>query len=131
MQAPVTGRRVDYAHQQILQQLTVYLDGLYDGDVDALRSTFHPAAMLFAEVRGEIVQKSLDTYLQGVASRESPASRQEPYNMSILSVDIIGETALAKVHVKMAAFNYYNFLSMLKMNDDWVIVNKLFTHIEA
>lgn len=131
MQDPITDQHVDYAHQQILRQLTVYLDALYDGDVAALRSVFDPTAMVVGEVRGEIVRKSLDVYLQGVASRESPASRQELYGMSILSVDVVGETAAAKVHVKMAGFNYYNFLSMLKVGRDWVIVNKLFTHIDA
>ena len=131
MQTLATGERVDGVHQQILRRLTTYLDALYGGDVGALRSTFHPLALLFGEVRGEIVQKSLDAYLQGVASRESPASRNEPNGMSILSVEVIGETASAKVHVKMGDFNYYNFLSMLKMGNDWVIVNKLFTHVDT
>lgn len=121
---------VDCAHQHVLQQLQTYLDGIYDGDVDALRSTFHPDALLFAEVRGEIVQKTVDAYLQGVASRESPASLCEPYGMSILSVDVLGKTASAKVRVKVAANNYYNFLSLLRIGKQWLIVNKLYTHIE-
>ncbi len=125
MQTPV-----DCAHQRILQQLQTYLDALYDGDVEALRSTFHPDALLFAEVRGEIVQKTLDAYLQGVATRESPASRSDPYGMSILSVDVVGKIASAKVRVKVSGNNYYNFLSILNVGGDWLIVNKLYTHLD-
>ncbi|WP_137924908.1 nuclear transport factor 2 family protein [Cupriavidus sp. 2SB] len=121
---------VDGAHQQILQQLQTYLDAIYDGDVGALRSTFHPAALLFAEVRGEIVQKTLSAYLDGVASRESPATRNDPYGMSILSVEVVGKMASAKVRVKVAENNYYDFLSLLKVDGIWLIVNKLYTHIE-
>lgn len=122
---------VDGAHQQILQLLESYLDALYDGDVASLRSTFHPDALLFAEVRGEIVQKTLDAYLQGVAGRDSPASRNDPYGMSILSVDVLGKIASAKVRVQMAGNNYYNFLSLLSVGGDWQIVNKLYTHIDG
>jgi len=121
---------IDDDHQQILELLQVYLDALYDGNVRALRSTFHPKALLFAEVRGEIVQKALDIYLDGVANRESPASRNEPYGMSILSIDVIGNIASAKVRVKVTGNNYFNFLSLLRTESDWRIVNKLYTHID-
>jgi len=130
MQAHVDETDVDNAHLEILKQLQVYLDAIYDGDVAALRSTFHPAALLFAEVRGEIVQKTLDMYLQGVGSRESPASRNEPYGMSVLGVEVVGKMASAKVRVKMSGNNYYDFLSMLTVGGRWLIVNKMYTHIE-
>jgi hypothetical protein len=123
--------RVDHAHQQVVLRLSTYLDALYHGDVDTLRSSFHPAAFLFAEVRGAIMHKSLDAYLEGVASRKSPASLNEPYRMSLLSVEIVGDTASAKVQAKMGENNYHNFLSLLKVDGKWVIVNKLFTHVEG
>jgi len=125
-----TAPHVDEDHRQILELLQLYLDALYDGDARALKSTFHPNALLFAEVRGEIVQKTLDVYLDGVANRESPASHNDPYGMSILSVDVIGKIASAKVRVKVTGNNYFNFLSLLKTGREWRIVNKLFTHVE-
>jgi hypothetical protein len=130
MQSIQIQEAVDDTHLDILRQLQVYLDAIYNGTVDALRSTFHPAALLFGEVRGEIVQKSLDAYLKGVASRKSPASQNEPYGMSVLSVEVVGKMASAKVRVRMAGFNYYDFLSLLRVDRKWVIVNKLYTHIE-
>ena len=118
------------SHAQILQTLQTYLDAIYDGDVAALRSTFHPDAHLFAEVRGEIVQKTLAAYLHAVGERESPAARNAAYGMSILSVEVLGKMASAKVRVQVAENNYYNFLSLLKLGCDWLIVNKLYTHLE-
>jgi hypothetical protein len=130
MRASSIQETIDNTYHQILQQLQVYLDAIYNGDVIALRSTFLPAALLFGEVRGEIVQRSLDAYLQGVASRKSPSTQNDPYGMSILSIEVVGKTVSAKVRVKMAGFNYYDFLSMLKIGHKWIIVNKLYTHIE-
>ncbi|RDK08611.1 nuclear transport factor 2 family protein [Cupriavidus lacunae] len=122
---------VDDDHQRILELLQTYLDALYDGDARTLRSTFHPQALLFAEVRGEIVQKTIDVYVDGVANRGSPASRNDPYGMSILSVEVIGEIASAKVRVKVTGNNYFNFLSLLKTGgNEWRIVNKLYTHLD-
>lgn len=120
---------VDNEHQQVLELLQTYLDAIYDGDVSALRSAFHPEALLFAEVRGETVQKTLDAYLDGVAKRQSPASSNEPYGMSVHSIDVIGKIASAKVQVKVTGNNYFNFLSMLKIDSEWYIVNKLYTHV--
>ncbi|WP_051975247.1 nuclear transport factor 2 family protein [Cupriavidus necator] len=130
MTASTAQEPVGNAHQQVLQQLQVYLDAIYDGDAAALRSTFHPDAQLFAEVRGEFVHKPVDAYLQGVASRRSPASQNEPYGMSVLSVEVIGRVASANVLVRVGDFNYYNFLSLLNTGGQWVIVNKLYTHVE-
>jgi hypothetical protein len=130
MQTVQNQRPIDNSHHDILQQLQVYLEAIYNGDVKELGSTFHPAALLFAEVRGEIVQKTLEAYLQGVGTRKSPASQNEPYGMSILSVEVVGKMASAKVRVKMSGNNYYDFLSLLKVDGQWLIVNKLYTHIE-
>ncbi|MBN3846819.1 nuclear transport factor 2 family protein [Paraburkholderia sp. Ac-20342] len=130
MQAHPNARAVDNSHFDILRKLQVYLDAIYSGDVAALQSTFHPASLLFAEVRGEIVQKTLNVYLQGVRSRQSPASLNEPYGMSVLGVEVVGNMASAKVRVKMSGNNYYDFLSLLKVDGRWLIVNKLYTHID-
>ena len=50
--------------------------------------------------------------------------------MKIIGIDIMGKIAIAKLHVPMLGYNYYDYLSLAKVNDDWKIVNKLFTHEE-
>jgi hypothetical protein len=77
------------------------------------------------------VNKTLDVYLQGVGSRKSPASQNEPYGMSVLSVEAVGKMASARVRVKMAGFNYRDFLALLNVDGEWIIVNKLYTHLEG
>jgi hypothetical protein len=49
--------------------------------------------------------------------------------MEILAIEIINSIAIAKVHLPMFEFNYYNLLSLTKVNGAWVIVNKLLTNV--
>lgn len=67
--------------------------------------------------------------MNSVQSRKSPKELEESFKMKILSIEILGNNALVKAQVPMLGYNYFDFLSLSKINDDWKIVNKLFTHV--
>ncbi|NVK05000.1 MAG: nuclear transport factor 2 family protein [Flavobacteriia bacterium] len=115
---------------RILDLIESYFLGIYDGKTDLLRSVFHPKAMLFGDINGKEYLKTLDEYLEGVEARQSPSELGESYEMKVLSIEINGQVALAKVNVPILSFNYQDFLSLAVVNDEWVIVNKTFTHVE-
>jgi len=117
------------AHTAILKLLQTYLDAIYHGHVDVLRSTFHPRAALFGEVSGDYSHRPLEDYLAAVAKRHSPAALGQAYAMEVLSIEVLGETAFAKVRCQIFDFNYYDFLSLIHQDRQWRIVNKLFSHI--
>ena len=116
-------------HQAIAQVLGDYFSGLYTGDIGLLRSVFHPQAASFADVDGEAFHKSVGDWLVGVANRASPAVLGERCEMRVLSVDVTGAIAIAKVHVPARGFNYYNYLSLLRQGGRWLIVNKVFDDV--
>ncbi|MDB5127109.1 nuclear transport factor 2 family protein [Mucilaginibacter sp.] len=111
--------------------LSNYFNGIFKGDVELLRSTFHPQALVSGDINGQPYFKSLDQYLDGVKNRKSPFELGETTRMEILSIEIINSIAIAKVHVPMFDFNYYDLLSLTKINGAWVIVNKLLTHVNV
>lgn len=106
-----------------------YFDGIYNGDVSALRKIFHDNALLFGDIKGEPYAKTLVQYLDGVANRVSPKDSGKPYTTDIISVDVINSIAIAKVNVGMYDFNYYDLLSFHKVNGVWLIVNKMLTDV--
>lgn len=111
--------------------LSNYFNGIFKGDVELLRSTFHPQALVVGDVKGQPYFKSLDQYLDGVKNRKSPFELGETIRMEILSVEIINSIAIAKAYVPMFDFNYYDLLSLNKIDGTWVIVNKLLTHVSV
>jgi hypothetical protein len=118
-------------HRAIAAVLGDYFKGLYMGDTALLRTAFHPGAALFAERGGQPYHKGLDAYLDGVAQRASPASLGEPYRMQVLAIDVTHDIAMARVHVPALGFDYVNYLSLVRREGRWVIVNKVFTDVPA
>ncbi|MFS2024619.1 nuclear transport factor 2 family protein [Massilia sp. CT11-137] len=106
-----------------------YFKGLYTGDTALLRTVFHPDAALFAERSGQPYHKRLDDYLDGVAARASPAALGEAYRMRVLAIDVTHDIAMARVHVPALGFDYVNYLSFVRREGRWAIVNKVFTEV--
>jgi hypothetical protein len=115
---------------QITQTIQQYFKGIFYGDIEKLRNTFSPEAYLYGNIKGAEYLKSLDDYLEGVQNRKSPHDLGEEFNMEILSIEVLDKIAIAKVHVPMLGFNYYDYLSFSTIDGEWKIVNKVFTHVE-
>lgn len=106
-----------------------YFKGIYEGDIDILRNVYDPGTLLFGDVKGQPYAKNLDQYLDGVKNRQSVKDSGKPFKGTIISIDVVNTIAVAKVHVKMYDFNYDEFLSFHKINNRWVIVNKMLTDV--
>ena len=104
-----------------------YFKGIYEGDTNILRKVFYPGTLLFGDVNGQPYAKTLDQYLDGVNNRQSVKDSGKPFKGTIISIDVINSIAVAKVHVKMYDFNYDEFLAFHKLDNRWLIVNKMIT----
>ncbi|MBE9463357.1 nuclear transport factor 2 family protein [Dyadobacter subterraneus] len=109
--------------------LSDYFRGVFNGDVTLLEHIFHPQALVSGDINGQEYFKTLEQYLNGVKNRKSPHTLGETFRMEILSIEIINAIAVAKVHLPMFEFNYYDLLSLSKVGGQWVIVNKLLTNV--
>jgi len=114
----------------ISKTLDSYFKGIYEGDTTLLGSTFNPGTLLFGDVNGQPYAKTLDGYLDGVKNRVSPKDSGKPFKGTIESIDVVNSIAIAKVNVKMYDFNYEEFLSFLKIDGHWLIVNKMISHVD-
>jgi len=55
------------------------------------------------------------------------AGKEEKGDLSITSVDITGDAASVKVVEVYDQSKYIDYLSLLKLNGEWKIVNKIYT----
>ena len=120
---PVATYQLDYV--TIVGILNTYFDGLYEGDVEKLRSIFHNDAWL----KGNNYRKTLNDWLEAVAKHPVPSDEWMEYNFNIQSLEIIGDQAMAKVDVPLLAAHFIDFLGLLKEDGQWKIVNKMYTII--
>ncbi|WP_417786230.1 nuclear transport factor 2 family protein [Tenacibaculum sp.] len=110
--------------------VTNYFEGIFYGDIKKLQSCFHNNAPIYGDIKGADYFKNAEAYIEGVANRQSPNDLKESFNMKIVGVDILGKVAMAKLHVPMLGYNYYDYLSLTKIENEWKIVAKVFTHVE-
>ncbi len=108
----------------------IYFRGIYEGDVNLLSTAYYSGTLLFGDAGGKPYFKTLTQYLDGVKNRQSPKDSGKPFKGEILSIEIINSIAVAKVHVKMYDFNYYELLSFHRLDDKWVIVNKMIADVK-
>lgn len=113
----------------IQETIADYFKGIFFGDIPKLRSVFHPHCLLIGDINGQPYFKTVNEYLEGVQNRKSPNDLGEVFKMKILSIECRNSIAYIKLHVPMLGFNYYDYISMSKIDGRWMIVNKLFTNI--
>ena len=113
----------------ILATVKTYLDGLFEGDTAKIRQSFHPASSLFAVAAdGNLVNMPREEWCKMIEGRASPkASGMTREHERILSVDITGpNTALVKLNCAIAPRFFTDYLSLIKLDGSWVVINKTF-----
>lgn len=122
-----TNQQDSLAITQVLENY--YFKGIYEGDISTLKQVYNPGTLLFGDVKGQPYAKTLDQYLDGVAHRQSPKDSGKPFKGTIIAINVVNSIAVATVHVKMYEFNYDEFLSFHKIENRWLIVNKMITDV--
>jgi len=106
-----------------------YFKGIYEGDLNLLNQIYNQGTLLFGDVKGQLYAKTLDQYLDGVKNRQSPKDSGKPFKGEILSIKAVNSIAIAELEVKMYDINYYEFLSLHKLDGRWLIVNKMISDV--
>ena len=112
----------------IQQTVQYYFDGLYHSNIEKLKIAFHPNAQVIGHFQGNLVFNSLEQFLEFVKSTPAPSESGEEYDMKIVSIDVTGDVSVAKVADLYLGLRFTDYLSLLKIDSGWVIVNKVFHH---
>ncbi|NRB42210.1 MAG: nuclear transport factor 2 family protein [Pseudomonadales bacterium] len=104
-----------------------YFHGLHQGDTKRLRAIFHADAFLKAPG----LRRSLQDWLDAVATRPIPAQQGHPFSYKLLSVEVIKDQAMVKLECPLFDHAYVDFLGLLKEDGRWLIVNKMYTDLQT
>ena len=102
-----------------------YLQGHATGQGDHFRQAFHPEAKLFWVQDGQLAQRTSEEYIAG--ARGEPAPDEVDRVRRIEHIDITGNAASAKIVLDYPRVVFTDYMSLLKINGEWKIVNKIFT----
>ncbi len=116
---------------QIRDAIQTYFDCMYESSAEKARAAFHPNAKITGYLEDGLHQMSVDDFAGFVASQQPSAKDTgEPTRLDIVSLDIAGDTAAARVRDDYLGMTFMDTLSLLKTDGRWSIYNKLF-HVEG
>jgi hypothetical protein len=123
--ADLSARWADEA--AIRQTVQYYFDGGKNHDSLTLKKAFHPdARMLFAR-DGKLVVVPIAEYITRVGSERLKPGEMDSTERKVASVDVVGDAAIAKLELKRPNALLTDYMSLLKVDGRWLIVNKIFT----
>ena len=101
-----------------------YLAGHATGSPDEFRAAFHPKAMLYWNRDGAFAERTSADYIAGASGK--PAADEAQRRRAIESLDVTGNAAMAKVVLDYPSVKFTVYLSLVKADGEWRIVNKIF-----
>ena len=112
------------AEVAVRQTVESYLHGLKFNDVDSLKKAFYPEAKLFFRKKdGTLGQLAQEQWYEGFRKN---AGKEETGDLRIASVDVTGSAAAVKVIEVYPDSTYTDYLNLLKLGEEWKIVNKIY-----
>ena len=102
-----------------------YFQGHATGDGAQFAKVFHPESKLFwVGADGALMQRTSADYIKGASGK--PAADEAQRKRRIESIDVAGTAAMVKVVLDYPATTFTDYMSMLKINGEWKIVNKTY-----
>ena len=118
----------DYASVRTV--IESYIEGSYNADTDLLKRCFHPDALMSGYYRGDLEIGSPQTFFDQLDSEPSSKSSGEDYRAEISFIHIAGGMASAGVvEDNLLGTNYVNHFHLLKIDDQWSIVSKIYVNV--
>ena len=104
--------------------LEAYLRGHATGRAEDFRPAFHPDAQLWGMRNGALIRMTSEEYINRASG--SPAADEAQRRRWIESIDVTGDTAVAKIVLDYPAVRFTDYMALSRIDGRWVIINKMF-----
>jgi hypothetical protein len=110
--------------QAVAATVQLYFQGHATGNGDFFRKAFHPDAKLFWVKDGALAQRTSAEFAAGATGK--PADDESRRVRRIAMIDVAGDAAIARVELDYPDMSFVDYLSLLKIDGKWTVINKIF-----
>jgi hypothetical protein len=103
-----------------------YFEGVRSSDTAAAHRAFHPVLTMYSVRDGALAPRTVADWLKGIAERAPRPPKPDGVPRRVVSVDITGTAAMAKLELDYPDATIIDYMSLLKVNGEWTIVGKIF-----
>ncbi|MCC5905200.1 MAG: nuclear transport factor 2 family protein [Balneolaceae bacterium] len=114
----------DTEKEEVREAIQYYLQAHATGNGEYLREAFHPVANLYFVRDSELAQYTLEEYI--ALFDGTPGEDEDQRIRSIDNIEISGNAAIVTITLDYPNGIYTDYMSMLKIDGQWKIVNKTF-----
>jgi hypothetical protein len=101
-----------------------YIQGHATGNGDFMRKAFHTDAKIMAFRDGKLMNMTAEEFASRFNGK--PAADEAQRKRRIENVEITGNAGVGKIVLEYPTVTYTDYMSLLKVGDEWKIVNKVF-----
>ncbi len=101
-----------------------YIKAQATGNSDFIRQAFHPEAKVMFFSNGKFNQLSVEEFATRFNGK--PADDEAKRQRSFEIIDMAGNAAIAKVSLNYPTVNFTDYMTLLKIDGEWKIINKTF-----
>jgi hypothetical protein len=102
-----------------------YLKGHATGNPEFMRKAFHTEGKLIFIRDGKYTTRTFEEYIAGMKDGK-PAADEAKRKRWIESVEVAGNAAVGKIILDYPTVKFIDYMTMLKIDGEWKIVNKSF-----
>jgi hypothetical protein len=104
--------------------LEAYMQGHITGQADAFRRAFQPEARMLSVTDGKLATMEIVDYIARAGTGKAAADEAQR-KRTIDFIDISGDAAVARLTLDYPAITFTDYMTLLKINGEWRIVNKV------
>ena len=101
-----------------------YIQGHATGNGEFMRKAFHTDAKVMSFRDGKLASMTAEEFASRFNGK--PAADEAQRKRRIEAVEITGNAGSAKIVLHYPTVTYTDYMSLLKVGDEWKIVNKVF-----
>lgn len=101
-----------------------YIQAHATGNPDFIRKAFHTEAKVMAFREGKMTNLTAEEFAGRFNGK--PAADEAQRKRRIENVEITGNAGVAKIVLEYPTVTFTDYMSLLKVGDEWKIVNKVF-----
>jgi hypothetical protein len=101
-----------------------YLKGHETGSAEFMKKAFHTEGKLIFIRDGKFTTRTFEEYINGMSGK--PAADEAQRKRWIESIDVVGNAATAKIILDYPTVKIVDYMTLLKIDGEWKIVNKSF-----
>ncbi|MEQ1645479.1 MAG: nuclear transport factor 2 family protein [Pyrinomonadaceae bacterium] len=101
-----------------------YLKGHATGDGEYFKKAFHTEGNLIWIRDGKYTTRSFAEYIAGASGK--PPADEAQRKRRIGTVEVVGNAAVATIILDYPTVKFTDYMTLLKINGEWKIVNKTF-----